>query len=301
MAQNNSVSPKQVRVSVGIPAYNEEKTIAQLLNAILNQPMKEILLKEIIVDVSGSTDSTEAKVIEIAQVDSRVKLISKKERSGKASALNAILQRATGDVVLFIDGDVILGKDSISILIRPLLHDKKIGISSGNVMPIEGEGGIFTFASHFVRELHHELCCYLISRGLVPKVDGTFYAIRKKILKRFPLYVISDDEYASWRAQSKGYKIVYTPEAVVYTEDPSSLQDIIEWQRRIMVGQLYIKKHFGYSVPTMKASVILPSFIKLIKKHRKRIPHILTLIFLGGLSYLLALIMLLRNEIPYAY
>lgn len=295
------MSPKQVRVSVGIPAYNEEKTIAQLLNAILNHPMNDILLKEIIVDASGSTDNTEAKVIKIAHADSRVKLISKKERSGKASALNAILRRATGDVVLFIDGDVILGRDSIPILMRPLLHDQGIGISSGNVMPIKGERGVFTFASHFIRELHHELCCCLISRGLVPKVNGTFYAIRKKILNHFPLYVISDDEYASWRAQSKGYKIAYTPGAVAYTEDPSSFQDIIKWQRRIMVGQLYIKKHFGYPVPTMKASVILPSFIKLIKKHRKRVLHILTLIFLGGLSYLLALIMLLRNEIPYVY
>lgn len=301
MAQNNSTSPKQVRVSVGIPAYNEEKTIAQLLNPILSQTMEEILLKEIIVDASGSTDNTEAKVMEIAHVDSRIKLISKKERSGKAAALNAILRRTTGDVVLFIDGDVILGKDSIPILLRPLLHNKGIGISSGNVMPIKEERGIFTFVSHFVRELHHELCCYLIRRGLVPKVDGTFYAIRKKILRHFPLHVISDDEYASWRAQKKGYKIAYTPGAVVYTEDPSSFRDIIKWQRRIMVGQLYMKKQFGYSVPTMKASVVLPSLIKLVKKHRKRIPHILMLIFLGGLSYLLALIMMLRNEIPYAY
>lgn len=301
IAGNDPANEKRVTVSVGIPAYNEEKMIGQLLEAILLQPMNGIVLEEIIVNASGSTDGTEAKVADVARVDSRVKLISKKERRGKASALNAILRRANGDIRLFVDGDVILGKDSIPNLIRPLLYDEEVGISSGNVMPITGKDGFFTFSSRFVRELHHRACCHLISRGSVPKVDGTFYAIRKNVLKHFPLYVISDDEYASWCAQRKGYKIVYKPKAVVYTKDPSSFKEFIKWQKRIITGQLYMKRHFSYTVPTMKAPVTLICFVRLVKKYPQRMLQILTLAALAGLSYLLALITLLRNEVPYIY
>lgn len=301
IAGNDSANENRVTVSVGIPAYNEEKMIGRLLEAVLLQPMNGIVLEEIIVNASGSTDSTEAKVADVARVDSRIKLISKKERRGKASALNAILRRAKGDIISFVDGDVILGRDSISTLIRPLLYDEEVGISSGNVMPIKEKDGFFAFLSRFVRELHHESCCHLVSRGLVPKVDGAFYAIRKNVLKHFPPCVVSDDEYASWRAQRKGYKIVYTPKAVVYTKDPSSFKDFIKWQKRIIAGQLYMKRHFSYTVPTMKAPITLPCFVRLLKKYPRRTLQILTLVSLACLSYLLALITFLRNEVPYAY
>jgi len=290
-----------VRVSAGIPAYNEEKTIKQLLEAILSQPMKAIVLEEVIVETSGSTDATDAKVIEALEADSRIKLISGKKRKGKSATLNTILRHAKEDVVVFIDGDVVLGRSCVPVLIRPLLRDGKVGVASGKVMPIVERNDFFGFASRFIRELHHELCDYLTNRNVTPKVDGTFYAIRKNVVERFPSHVVSDDEYASWCAQNKGYRVVYVPEAVVYTKDPASLQDFVRWQKRITVGQMYIKRHLNYTVPTMKASILLPVSLKLIKKHWRETPHILTLISLVGISLILAFKTFLQHEIPYIY
>jgi len=292
---------KPTTVSVGIPAYNEEKTISKLLCSVLEQLTDGFVLKETVVNASGSTDNTGAKVQALIQGDSRIKLISGVEREGKAAALNSILRHVKGDVVIFMDGDVVLEKEAFSTLVQPFLLNDKVGICSGNTMPIQAENGFFDFASLFIRSLHHELCSYLASRGWTPKVNGTFYAVRRNIVDAFPRNVVSDDEYASWRAQKMGFHIVYVPTAMVYTRDPSTFCGFIRWQRRIIVGQMYMKRHFDYQVPTMRASVAAPRLLKLLIRHRRKLLSLLTLFLLGALSFLLAFVTFLRNEIPYAY
>ncbi len=289
------------KISAGIPAYNEEKTIGRLLKTLLNQPMDDVVLEEVIVETSGSTDSTDTKVREMIRSDSRVKIISGRGRRGKSATLDTILRHAEEEVVVFIDGDVFLGDNCVSALLKPLLSDNKVGVASGTVLSKMEENSFFGFFSHFIREQHCELCTHLTKRNMTPKVDGTFYAVRKSVVEGFPTHVVSDDEYASWRAQSKGYKVVYVPDAVVYTEDPSSFKGFIEWQKRIIAGQMYMKKHFKYVVPTTKASVLLPIFLKLTRKHWRRFHHILALLLLEFVSLILSFRMIFQHKVPYIY
>ncbi len=292
---------KTITMSIGIPAYNEEKTISQLLHGILQQSIDGPALKEVIVNASGSTDDTEKRVQVIMKADSRVKLISGRKREGKATALNSILGKAQGSVVLLIDADVVLERHAIAKLTQPFLTSKKVGVCSGNTMPVGKNNSFFHFASLFIRSLHHEMCACLTQKGLVPKVNGSFYAIRRDIVDAFPRHVVSDDEYASWQAQKKGCKIVYVPDAMVYARDPSTFGGFLKWQRRIIAGQMYMKRHFNYQVPTLQVSIAVPGLVKLLKKHKGRIMSLLALAGLGGLSFFLAFITFLRNEVPYAY
>ncbi len=293
-----------ITVSIGIPAYNEERSISQLLQALLKQPTQGFALKEIIVNTSGSTDNTQIKVQAVAQTDSRIRMISAGSRCGKAAALNEILQTAKSDLILFLDADVVVGQMAIQYLIAPLLQNEKIGVSSGNTMPIEqgDQRSFFGFASLFTRELHHELCSFLMRKGQVPKVNGTFYAFRKSIMDSFPRMVVSDDEYVSWLAQRRGHKIVYAPSALVFTVDPHSLRDFLKWQERIIAGQLYMKRHFNYDVPTMRISVALTGgIVKLFGKYRRKMLSLFALSALGALSFFLAYLKLIRGEVPFAY
>ena len=290
-----------VKISVGIPALNEEKTIGQLLKTLLNQSLEDAVLGEVIVETSGSTDATEKKVKEIIASDSRIKIISERGRRGKSATLDTILKHAREEVIVFIDGDAFLGDNCVSALIKPLIDDRKVGVASGTVLSKMEENHFFGFLSHFIREQHRELCTYLTKRNMAPKVDGTFYAVRKSVVGGFPTRVVSDDEYASWRAQSKGYRVVYVPDAVVYAEDPASFKGFIKWQKRIIAGQMYMKKHFNYLVPTTKASVLLPIFLKLSRKHWRRLHHVLTLLLLEAVSSILSFRMLLQHKVPYIY
>lgn len=90
-----------VKVSVILPIYNEEKYLAQCLDSICGQTLKEI---EIICVDDGSTDSSPQILETYAQKDSRIQLIRQKNRFAGA-ARNKGMEHAAGKYLSFLDAD----------------------------------------------------------------------------------------------------------------------------------------------------------------------------------------------------
>jgi glycosyltransferase involved in cell wall biosynthesis len=95
------------RVSVAVPLFNEEETIAELLGrvtAVLDQvsggPHEVILVDD------GSSDRTRSLIEEAARADARLVAIGLSRNFGHQAALSAALEHSTGDVVFLIDGDL---------------------------------------------------------------------------------------------------------------------------------------------------------------------------------------------------
>lgn len=89
------------KVSVIIPAYNSEQFIAETLDCLVNQTLKDI---EVVIVNDGSTDGTQAVIDEYcAKYDIFKSYI--KENGGVSKARNYGLERATGEYVVFLDAD----------------------------------------------------------------------------------------------------------------------------------------------------------------------------------------------------
>ena len=295
-------SDKETKITIGIPAYNERERIGFLLQNLLIQANNDGM--EIIVNASGSTDGTTDEVVETTRAlrnSSMVRIIKGKERMGKAAALDDIILQATGGIIIFIDADTIIDEHSLNNILGPFFKDGTIGVVSGNVLSLNYGDDLFSFMSRFQRELHHELCLYLTRRNLPPKVNGTFFAFRKDVVKRFPHFIVSDDEYASWCAQSKGYNVVYAPYAIVYTKDPTNLRDYVAKRKRIYCGHLLIKKQLKYMVPTTGMRRVLPLFLRLTLKYWRKIPYIIRMIFLEFICRVLAVFDAARGKVPDVY
>ena len=104
-------------VTLGITAYNEEKNIGKLLDMLL----KEKFLfnqKEIIIVASGCTDRTPEIVEKLASENKKIKLVLEGKRNGKASAINIILKKAKGDVIVFICADNLPRINSINKIVE---------------------------------------------------------------------------------------------------------------------------------------------------------------------------------------
>lgn len=86
-------------VSIIVPCYNVEKYISKCLNSIINQTFKDI---EIICVNDGSTDDTLKKLKSFK--DERIKIIDK-TNGGVSSARNSGIEHASGEYIMFIDGD----------------------------------------------------------------------------------------------------------------------------------------------------------------------------------------------------
>lgn len=102
------------KVSVIIPCYNIEQHLPKCIESILNQSFDDF---ELLLINDGSTDDTKVVCESYAKQDSRIKVFHQKN-AGVSAARNLGLQQATGDLLIFIDGDDYIKKDYIEQLVN---------------------------------------------------------------------------------------------------------------------------------------------------------------------------------------
>ena len=96
-----------MRLSILIPAYQEERTIAEVLRRVASvDTLSKGFEKEIIVCDDGSKDATAAEVEKVAAVEKSIRLIRHPQNRGKGAAIRTALEHASGDYVLIQDADL---------------------------------------------------------------------------------------------------------------------------------------------------------------------------------------------------
>src|SRR5690349_2329812 len=96
-----------MRLSVGIPVYNEELVIPELLARLA--AVLDVLPggpHEIVLVDDGSTDGSRAMLIEASKRDPRIRLVVLSRNFGHQAALSAALDIATGDALVLMDADL---------------------------------------------------------------------------------------------------------------------------------------------------------------------------------------------------
>lgn len=112
------------KVSIIIPIYNVEKYLSKLIESVLNQTYKNI---EIILVDDGSPDKCPSIMDEYAKLDERIIAIHKKN-GGVSSARNAGLDIASGDFIMFVDGDDYVDADYVDYFLNLVeKSNKQIG------------------------------------------------------------------------------------------------------------------------------------------------------------------------------
>lgn len=238
------------KISVLIPAYNEEKVIRTTIESLLATDYPE---KEIIVIDDGSKDQT---LYIASQYKDRIKLIHK-ENGGKASALNQGLLYATGDIVTIVDADTIIGNSSLKHIARGMAQENVAAVA-GNVK-IRNKVNWLTWC----QALEYLSGIQIMRRGLdyfgaitiVPGALGTF---RKKSLEEAGTYhkeTLVEDFDATMKVLRSGMVVSASNKATAYTQAPQKLRDFWKQRKRWYRGNLQVlRRHsdvllnprFGY-------------------------------------------------------
>lgn len=146
--ENNNFSKTSV-LSVVMPAYNEEATLEQIVELILQIPN---LLELIIVD-DFSTDNTPVIAQSLAARDERIRYIRQPRNGGKTEALKAGFAATSGEVVIVQDADLEYDPNEIADVIAPILH--------GNADVVYGSRFMVKRATRVLYFYH-----YLANKGL---------------------------------------------------------------------------------------------------------------------------------------
>ncbi|MFH0859826.1 MAG: glycosyltransferase [Candidatus Altiarchaeota archaeon] len=248
-------------VSVGVCAYNEERNIARLLDAVLKQKVGRDRISEILVISSGSTDRTESIVGEYAKKDGRIRLLIQKKKEGKASAINLFLREARGDLFILLSADLIPSDTAFRFLCEPF-ENPAVGLTTGRPVPDNNPDSFMGYTVRLVWELHHRL------QLRMPKANEML--AMKPLVERIDVDTAVDDLQIEALIKKRGYLVVYVPDAVVVNHGPETVADLIRQRKRIMVGYLHTKESKDYYPITMDKIQVLSALLETISFRPKR-------------------------------
>lgn len=120
-----------MKLSIVIPAYNEEATIAAIIARVRAVPLTDVE-KEIIVVDDGSKDRTSDV---LRQMDG-IRAVRHPRNAGKGAAVKTGIQAATGDIVIIQDADLEYDPADYQAVIQPIV-DKKAEAVMGSRFLLE--------------------------------------------------------------------------------------------------------------------------------------------------------------------
>jgi len=258
------------KISIIIPAYNEEKVIKNTIEGLLETkyPKKEIIFVD-----DGSTDKTLSLA---TQYKDQIKVLHK-ENGGKASALNYGLVYSTGEIIVIVDADTIIGRNSLKEIVKGFEVNEHVAAVAGNIKVRNRVNWITK-----CQALEYITGIQIIRRafdifGSITIVPGALGAFKKSLLTESGAYgkeTIVEDFDQTIKLLKAGLITQGSSKATAYTEAPNTLKDFFAQRKRWYRGNIQVlKRHadaltnprFGYlqrlSLPYLFLGMVITPII----------------------------------------
>ena len=221
------------KVSLIIPAYNEEQVISRkILNSLELDYPKDLL--EIVVVSDGSSDATEALAREAAA--ERARLVFLEDRQGKTACINAALPDLLGEIVVFTDANAFFLPRALRELVRPF-RDPGIGCVMGELRYARestlnsslGEGLYWRY-ENFIKERESRLGSTIVGNGAI-------YAMRRTLCRSLPREVEADVANPLL-ALSAGRRVIFLRSARCWERPAETVREEFQRKARIITNQI---------------------------------------------------------------
>ena len=295
--------PKDARylppVTVALSCKNEEDSIRKTLDCIFACDYPRELVQVIAVD-DGSTDGTWAEMERAREAHPSLEIIRFETNRGKRFGMAAAAERATGDVVVYVDSDSFVRPDAIYRIVQ--------GFADPEVGAVCGHGRVENARVNFLTKMQEVR--YYVAFRMVKAAESLFSTVTccsgcLAAYRRAPLVEFLD----VWLAQSflgrpatfgddrsltnfmlRRYRVIYDSTAVCSTIVPSTLRQFFRqqlrwkksWIRESLIASLFMWKRHPIAAFYFYLGVIFP----LVSPAVVFVALVLPLLGYGEFSYL---------------
>jgi cellulose synthase/poly-beta-1,6-N-acetylglucosamine synthase-like glycosyltransferase len=206
--------PTHERVTVIVAAHNEAGVIGAKVANVLSTRYPRSLV-EVVVASDGSTDGT----TEAARRAGAHRVLDL-PRVGKITALNAGVEAASGEVLVFTDADSLLRPDTLDELMANFADPAVGGVSANEVSGIQADSsgvargeGLYWRYDQWIKRLEDKV-------GSAVSASGRLYAVRRSLFRPSTVTDGNDDFVISTQVLKAGRRLAFDKHTIVLVDSP---------------------------------------------------------------------------------
>jgi glycosyltransferase involved in cell wall biosynthesis len=226
-----------MKLSIIIPAYNEEDYISQCLTSVIREKNESGGDVEIIVVNNGSRDKTK----EIASSFAGVKVVDEPAK-GLISARQAGFRAATGDLIAYLDADSMLTPGWIDQAFKAFNNDPEMVSLSGPVKfyDMSRAFNLLTSTFYYVNYPYYLFIRFFFKKGLI---QGANFILRRSALERIggfnPEFIFWGEDTDLARRLSRVGKVTFSPTLLVLTSGRRFKDEGLVWLTLKYIGNYF--------------------------------------------------------------
>jgi hyaluronan synthase len=235
------------KVTVVVPAYNEGRLVMDTLESIAASDYPRKKLQVIAVDDGSKDDTWQWMQAAAAKLGGRVDLVRLPANKGKRRALYEGFRRATGQVLVTIDSDSLVERQTLRHLVAPFVRDVRCGAVAGNVRVLNRKAGLiprmlevtFNYSFDFMRASQSRFNTVFCTPGALSayKSELVMKVLDNWLGQKFlgEPAGIGEDRAMTNLILKQGYHVLFQRHAVVHTKVPVTYKGLckmyLRWAR----------------------------------------------------------------------
>lgn len=234
-------------VSIGIPAFNESRTILKTITSLLEANYPKSKMDIIVVD-NASTDETVRVVRRFIKEHKGVPVrVLSEKRQGKAFAVNAAFKASKGQYFAVVDADSRVTKESIRHVLEKFTDDSVGAVISR--VSVDAPKNFVQRLQHFEYIMSNMMRQVLCNFGTLAITPGVLSMYRRDVLNKIGGFTsddknLTEDLEIAMRLKEHGYTINMAHKSVTFTNAPDTWAKL--WRQRTRWSRGYVYNHVKY-------------------------------------------------------